>query len=339
MTAERTGRPRRVRMSVELPLWRALTGYRLVTLCYALVLFVPNYRDYDHPLGAALYMGVLTLWTLLTWNRVTSAERCTRRFLVVDLTIALSGILLTGVLDSAFRIEDGAATLPSVWAGGAVLCWALKGGWRWAALAATLVATANAVERGGLPRDTLHDVLLVWVASIAIGYIVEVARVSERTLAQALRIEAATRERERLARDIHDSVLQVLAMVQRRGTALGGEAAELGRMAGEQEIALRTLVAGGLLPRRGPAEPLPDRAPRRRPGARRAARPLRPAGAPRSVRRGGRLARRARHARPPGGRGRRGAGRRRRCRPGQRGAARRRGRQGVDPAGGRNRTR
>ncbi|WP_398857862.1 MULTISPECIES: MacS family sensor histidine kinase [Streptomyces] len=244
----------RVRMSVELPLWRALTGYRIVTLCYALVLFVPAYHEYAHPLGAALYMGVLTLWTLLTWNRVSSAERCTRRFLVADLAVALSGILLTGVLDTRFRIEDGAATLPSVWTAGAVLGCAIKGGWRWAAGAATLVALANAIEREGLPRDTLHDVLLVWVASIAIGYVVEVARVSERTLARALRIEAANRERERLARDIHDSVLQVLAMVQRRGAALGGEAAELGRMAGEQEIALRTLVAGGLVPPRRPQE-------------------------------------------------------------------------------------
>jgi signal transduction histidine kinase len=82
------------------------------------------------------------------------------------------------------------------------------------------------------------------VASVAIGYVVEVARASERTLSRALRIEAATRERERLARDIHDSVLQVLAMVQRRGTAVGGEAAELGRLAGEQERALRALVSG-----------------------------------------------------------------------------------------------
>ncbi len=93
----------------------------------------------------------------------------------------------------------------------------------------------------------MHNVVLVWVASIAIGYVVEVARASERTLARALEIEAATRERERLARDIHDSVLQVLAMVQRRGAVIGGEAAELGRMAGEQEVALRTLVSGGLV--------------------------------------------------------------------------------------------
>jgi len=37
-------------------------------------------------------------------------------------------------------------------------------------------------------------------------------------------------------------VLQVLALVQRRGQELGGEAADLGRLAGEQEVALRTLI-------------------------------------------------------------------------------------------------
>ncbi|MEU2871276.1 DUF5931 domain-containing protein [Streptomyces olivoreticuli] len=254
----RSRKPRVVRMSVELPLWRALTGYRILTLGYALALFFLNYREYAHPLGAALYMGALTLWMLLTWNRVTSPERCTKRFLVADLAIALGGILLTSVVDSAERIDGGAATLPSIWAGGAVLGCAIKGGWRWAIVGSTLVAAANLAERGGPARDTVHNVLLVWVSSVAIGYIVEVARASERTLARALQIEAATRERERLARDIHDGVLQVLAMVQRRGAALGGEAAELGRMAGEQEIALRTLVAGGLLPPQGSPAQLAD---------------------------------------------------------------------------------
>jgi signal transduction histidine kinase len=40
-------------------------------------------------------------------------------------------------------------------------------------------------------------------------------------------------------------VLQVLSRVQRQGLAAGGEAAELGRLAGEQEAALRTLVGMG----------------------------------------------------------------------------------------------
>jgi signal transduction histidine kinase len=235
-------------MSVEQPLWRALTAYRVLTMLYAIGLFATAYHKFPRPWVAIGYYVLLFVWTLATLPRVAGAASCTKRFLAADLTIALAGILLTRVADASYRIEAGGSTLPSIWTAGAVLAFAIKGGWRWAAFASTLVAAANIVERGAPTRDTVHNVILVWVASIAIGYVVEVARASERTLARALEIEAATRERERLARDIHDGVLQVLAMVQRRGSSLGGEAAELGRMAGEQEVALRTLVSGGLVP-------------------------------------------------------------------------------------------
>ncbi|WP_189107924.1 MacS family sensor histidine kinase [Streptomyces camponoticapitis] len=241
------GRERVVRMSVEQPLWRALTAYRLLTMVYATLIAAFARDTFERPWLAAGYLAVLVVWTVATLPKVANAVSCTKRFLGVDLTIALAGVLLTPVADVQSRYTDG-PTLPSIWTAGAVLAFAVKGGWRWAAFASSLVAAANLAGRGNPSRDTLHNVLLVWVASIAIGYIVEVARASERTLARALEIEAATRERERLARDIHDSVLQVLAMVQRRGTALGGEAAELGRMAGEQEVALRTLVSSGLVP-------------------------------------------------------------------------------------------
>lgn len=235
-------------MSVEQPLWRALTAYRVLTMLYAVGLFATAYDGFVRPWVAIAYYAVLFAWTLATLPKVANAASCTKRFLALDLTIALTGILLTPVADSPARILDGGPTLPSIWTAGSVLAFAIKGGWRWAALASTLVAAVNLVERGAPARDTVHNVILVWVASIAIGYVVEVARASERTLARALEIEAATRERERLARDIHDGVLQVLAMVQRRGAVIGGEAAELGRMAGEQEVALRTLVSGGMVP-------------------------------------------------------------------------------------------
>jgi len=234
-------------MSVEQPLWRALTAYRVLTMVYAVLLAVFGRERYERPWVAVMFLAVMVVWTLATLPKVAGAAACTRRFLGVDLAVALAGILLTPLADVEARLVDG-PTLPSIWTAGSVLAFALKGGWRWAAFASTLVAVANIVERGHPSRDTFHNVLLVWVASIAIGYVVEVARASERTLARALEIEAATRERERLARDIHDSVLQVLAMVQRRGTALGGEAAEQGRMAGEQEVALRSLVTSGLVP-------------------------------------------------------------------------------------------
>ena len=219
-------RERVMRMSVEQPLWRALTAYRVLTMLYAVGLFATAYGEFVRPWVAVAYYVVLCGWTLATLPRVANAARCTKRFLAADLTIAVAGILLTTVADAHERVQAGGPTLPSIWTAGSVLAFAIKGGWRWAAFASTLVC----------------------IASIAIGYVVEVARASERTLARALEIEAATRERERLARDIHDSVLQVLAMVQRRGAVIGGEAAELGRMAGEQEVALRTLVSGGLVP-------------------------------------------------------------------------------------------
>ncbi|WP_327711528.1 DUF5931 domain-containing protein [Streptomyces sp. NBC_00464] len=240
-------RVRVVRMSVEQPLWRALTAYRLLTMLYAILLAVYGREKYDRPWVAVAFLAAMTVWTLATLPKVAGAAACTKRFLGADLTLALIGILVTPLADFQAQHVDG-PTLPSIWTAGSVLAFAIKGGWRWAAFASTFVAVANLIERGEPSRDTLHNVLLVWVASIAIGYVVEVARASERTLARALEIEAATRERERLARDIHDSVLQVLAMVQRRGTALGGEAAELGRMAGEQEVALRSLVSSGLVP-------------------------------------------------------------------------------------------
>ncbi|MEV4194072.1 MacS family sensor histidine kinase [Streptomyces toxytricini] len=240
-------RERVVRMSVEQPLWRALTAYRLITMVYAVGLFASAYRYFDRPWIAVWYLAFLAVWTLATLRKVANAASCTKRFLVADLTVALVGILLTPLADTHERITAGGPTLPTIWTAGSVLAFAIKGGWRWACVASSLVAAANIVQRGEPTRDTVHNVLLVWVASVAIGYVVEVARASEATLARALEIEAATRERERLARDIHDGVLQVLAMVQRRGTELGGEAAELGRLAGEQEVALRTLVSSGLV--------------------------------------------------------------------------------------------
>ncbi|MEU0471832.1 MacS family sensor histidine kinase [Streptomyces olivaceus] len=241
-------RERVMRMSVEQPLWRALAGYRVLTMLYAIGFFATAYSGFERPWLAVAYYAVLSVWTLATLPKVANAASCTKRFLAADLTVALAGVLLTPFADAHDRVMDGGPTLPSIWTAGSVLAFAIKGGWRWAAAASTLVAVANLVERGTPARDTVHNVVLVWVASIAIGYVVEVARASERTLARALEIEAATRERERLARDIHDSVLQVLAMVQRRGVVIGGEAAELGRLAGEQEVALRTLVSGGLAP-------------------------------------------------------------------------------------------
>ncbi|WP_017600013.1 MacS family sensor histidine kinase, partial [Nocardiopsis lucentensis] len=94
---------------------------------------------------------------------------------------------------------------------------------------------------------TVRGVVLLLLTGLAVGYMAQVAERAEERFARAVALEARIREREQLARSVHDSVLQVLALVSRRGAEAGGEAAELGRMAGEQEVRLRSLFTDGLV--------------------------------------------------------------------------------------------
>ena len=126
-------------------------------------------------------------------------------------------------------------------------------------------APPTSSHRGELDRPTANNIVLLVLAGAVVGYASTWPGGASAASREALAVEAATRERERLARDIHDGVLQVLALVQRRGAELGGEAAELGRLAGEQEAALRALVSG--------SRPMPAR--RRRSDLRGAARGVR----------------------------------------------------------------
>ncbi|MFC9331116.1 MacS family sensor histidine kinase [Kitasatospora sp. NPDC057015] len=247
-------------MSVELPLWRAISYFRVLALGYALLRYLNSFHDFLHPVAGWIYLGALTLWTLATIRSFAGPQRCTWPVLGTDLTLTMTGVVMSGLVDAPARIQAGAPTLPTIWAAGTVLGFAAKGGWRPAAFAGTLIGVANIFGHGGFTGDNVHNIVLLMVAGCAIGYVIELARASEAALTRALQVESATRERERLSRDIHDGVLQVLALVQRRGSepeaaGPGGQLAELGRLAGEQERALRALMAGGPLPRqRGGAE-------------------------------------------------------------------------------------
>ncbi|WP_234322768.1 MacS family sensor histidine kinase [Streptomyces sp. NRRL S-350] len=249
-------------MSVELPLWKAISYFRVLALCYALLRYFNSYLHFLHPVAGWIFLGALTLWTLATTRAFANPQRCTWYVLGVDLTLAVTGIVMSGLTDAPARISHGAPTLPTIWAAGTVLGCAVKGGWRPAAASGSVIGAANILGHGGPTGDNIHNIVLLMLAGCAIGYVIELARASEATLTRALQVEAATRERERLSRDIHDGVLQVLALVQRRGAEVGAGAgdgpggaggggagfAELGRLAGEQERALRALMTGGPIP-------------------------------------------------------------------------------------------
>src|SRR5690606_30552553 len=137
-------------------------------------------------------------------------------------------------------------TMPTtLWVANAVLSAAILGGPLTGIGSALLMSVVSAVVRDQINLDLWRDARapVVVACGVAMGFATTTARSAHRQLEQAVRVAAATEERDRLARQVHDGVLQVLALVQRRGVELGGDAAELAELAREQETALRQLIS------------------------------------------------------------------------------------------------
>ncbi len=249
-------------------LWRAVAVYRVITLVYAAILIIGNYSHYAHPLGGFAALAAMMIWTVVT---VVAYSRPTGRnpwLIVADVAVAAGLIVSTRWIDTPYRIAHGAPTITVIWAASAILACAVAGG-PWAGIAGAIpVWIADLIERQTfVSGSTLAGLVLLLVAGGVGGYVVRLSLQAEAAIDRAARREAAIAERERIARGIHDSVLQVLALVSSRGRELGGEAAELGMLAAEQESALRALVSGdstepdaetGLMDVRSLIEPLAD---------------------------------------------------------------------------------
>jgi signal transduction histidine kinase len=141
-------------------------------------------------------------------------------------------------------MRHGVMPVTATWVAGPVLAWAIQHGRRAGAVTALLVSGCDFALRGEAVTVVLNGVVLLLLAGVIVGHLARLATEVEAERRHVIQVEAASRERERLARNIHDSVLQVLALVQCRGAEAGGAAAELGALAGQQEAALRALVGG-----------------------------------------------------------------------------------------------
>jgi signal transduction histidine kinase len=230
------------------PLWRAIAVYRFASIGYAVLLAVINRADYSRPGWAWVVIAVMTAWTAVTTVAYARPERRTRLLLSADLAVTAGLLLSTAALQYPSAMRHGVMPVTAIWVAGPVLAWAVQYGRRAGAIAALVISGCDFLLRSEAITVVLNGVVLLLLAGVVVGHLARLAAEVETERRHVLDVEAASRERERLARDIHDSVLQVLAMVQRRGAEAGGEAAELGRLAGQQEAALRSLVgaqAGG----------------------------------------------------------------------------------------------
>ncbi len=229
---------------LQAPLWRAIAVYRIAALAYASILVISNVGDYERPMLAWPVLAAMAAWTVLTTYAYADPARRRPRLLVADLLVTMAALASSFWIVGHQALEGGAPTLAVAWHVAPVICWAVAGGRRGGIAAALVMGITDLIVRAHWDQAAYTGTVLMLLAALAVGYLVRIAEVAQERLERAIELEAATRERERLARDIHDSVLQVLALVKRRGVGLDGEAGELARLAGEQEAALRSLVAG-----------------------------------------------------------------------------------------------
>jgi len=229
------------------PLWRAIAVFRFASLGYAALLIGFVDRDaYLRPGWAWAVFAVMTAWTAVTTVAYAQPARRTPLLLSADLVVTAGLLLSTAALQYPQAMRHGVMPVTATWVAGPVLAWAVQYGWRAGAATALIMSSCDFLLRSEAIAVAINGVVLLLLAGVIVGHMARLAADVEAEHQHATQLEAASRERERLARDIHDSVLQVLALVQRRGAEAGGAAAELGRLAGQQETALRALVGSGL---------------------------------------------------------------------------------------------
>jgi signal transduction histidine kinase len=226
------------------PLWRAFNVYRVIALMYALLWFGLEVRDYTRPVLGWAVLAMTAAWTVCTIWRYRLRFRRTNRLVLLDQAVTSALFLCGSFVWDPHQLGHSQPSVVSVWESSmplvAGLQWGMVGGGISGLCAAGYLFVVRAFS---FTSATFTNMMLLVGVGLLVGLASDAVRRSTERLARALRAESATAERERLARSIHDNVLQVLARVRRRGHELGGEAAQLARMAGEQEIALRTLMA------------------------------------------------------------------------------------------------
>lgn len=194
--------------------------------------------NFDHPtIGLAVVLGLLA-WTVTVMWLYHDRVRRTPVLLVADLAIAVAAMAVTPWVKS----PDFNATIPGFWVMGALLAWAIHWHWKGGLAAAVALAATDLLPRSAVDQGVYGNVFLVLIGGPIVGFMCESLQRMARERDVAERAAAAAEERTRLARAVHDGVLQVLSMTQRRGAAAGGEWSDLGRLAGEQERSLRSLI-------------------------------------------------------------------------------------------------
>lgn len=218
---------------------RGLAIYRFLAITYAGILVV-SHREH-----VILWWPIITFGiVVLAWSVIAPLRpRPTALAVAIELFIACVGVFLTSEVYDPASVAGGISTVPGVWAASPVIAGALLAGMRGGVLAALVIAVANIIQAVEPSQLTYHNIILLLLLGVLIGLAVQLARESQERLEQAIAASERLAERERIGRVVHDGVLQALALINRRGRAMGGEGVDLAELAADQERSLRTMIS------------------------------------------------------------------------------------------------
>lgn len=227
------------------PLWRAAQVFRLLSCVYASGFQIAVNDDLQRPVLAAVLFGVLIAWSVAC--AVAYLQGFGRRpaWVVAEIVIVIALMLSTELVASDSWVADNQSWPTTLWATNATISAALQFGPIGGMATGVAVMAAAAALKGYISIDLGRNATIVIEVAVglAVGLAALTARRAHAELEKAVRLAAALEERERLSRQVHDGVIQVLALVSRRGREIGGETAKLAELAGEQERQLRRLVS------------------------------------------------------------------------------------------------
>ena len=219
-------------------LMRPLSAFRLVALLWAVTGVLFSQEHLEQPLAAAIVLASMAVTTALVTplpgrSSVLGTDRLTT--LILELSVGIAALVADGFVYADVRPQS----LPWSWPAAGVMLAGVLFGARAGFGAALLIGSASLVtevvllDRDGSFVSSFSKLGLWIVAGTLAGYVVQRLKRAEQEISVA-------RAREQFSRELHDGVLQTLAVIQRRS-----DDSELAALARDQEHDLRSFISGG----------------------------------------------------------------------------------------------
>ncbi|MBZ5734019.1 DUF5931 domain-containing protein [Nocardioides sp. TRM66260-LWL] len=224
----------------------SLSLLRVLLAFYVVYLDLDRLDRFARPGVAVAAVVVVLGWTAFTAGAYRSRLRRTVWLPLADLTVTIALVLLSIVSHGPVMQAANGPTLVSYWACVPVLMIAASWGAVPAFTAAVAVSAADLAYRVDVTAGVLRTLMLLLIASVVLGLGARLVDRAAGVEIEAQRQAAAFAERTRVYRDIHDGVLQALALTHRIAGAHAADHPDLAAVAGEartQEQALRELMA------------------------------------------------------------------------------------------------